>query len=337
MSDKKRLEKAYRDLQIQKAPDLWNRIEAGLEAREENPADEKPVRIHVDKRKGRKKNYRFEAGIAAAACCALLAAGSLKFNRGAQSGAMETNAVMAEGTMAAETTAAAALEPQETLAQKAEVPSYGDYAEGQNEAVPGGTSEAGIVRYESLALAGVPAPVPPENSVFVPDDHYYFTEDSLKDAGLLSQVQVKQVSYEESPDGLVHFVIYDVVVDKVLYSEDYVSEKQELQVKSPLTGDGADLYLLKEGGNYILPLKYEDGAYRLVYPECPQIEVTEDTRYVFHTGWQSLVDDRTAVVLKSSESPEDYYYDRMVLRDDAEFLSNLTALVQMKREAGKKA
>ena len=44
------------------------------------------------------------------------------------------------------------------------------------------------------------------------------------------------------------------------------------------------------------------------------------------------MDQKTAVVLKTAYSPNDYFYDRMVIRSDEEFLTNLTTLVETERE-----
>ena len=340
MSKNKKLKKAYRDLQIQEAPDLWERIESNLTPKNISQ-EEKPEIIHAEERKT-KKNYRAEAGLAAAACCALLVLGGMMGRqqmKTGMTGAAETTAgqVMMEAeTAAAQTTAAAETavesgrEEKNQMAAESVMPETSAEPSGQTDGIM-------TVSYDSLALNGTDTPAPPADAVYVPEDNYYFTEADLKDAGLLSQVTVENVSYENGPDGRADSLVYDVVVDNVLYSEDYVSNNQRLQVKSPLVGSGEEnslLYTLKEGGTYILPLKYEDGAYWLVYPSSPQIEVTEDMKYVFHTGWQSLVDDRTAVVLKNAESPEDFYYDRMVMRNDPVFLSNLTVLMEKMHSAG---
>ncbi|MBT9775678.1 hypothetical protein GPL15_04015 [Clostridium sp. MCC353] len=355
MSKNNELKKAYRDLQIQEAPDLWNRIEANLTSKDV-PEEDKPVIIHAEEKKKKKKrtNYRAEAGLAAAACCALLVFGGMAGRRQKgfeMAGTMETTMAAMETTagLAMETTADTAMDgPRDTI--RTETGPMAPEAEGAEASTQPGDSSGEEknqvsqygntprpVSYDSLALKGTPSPLPPENAVYVPGNNYYFTEADLKNAGFLGQVTVENVSYENGSDGRAVSVVYDVVVDKVLYSEDYVSEKQSLQVKSPLVGNGEDnslLYSLKAGGIYILPLKYENSAYWLLYPNSPQIEVTEDTRYVFHTGWQSLVNDQTAVVLKQAESPEDYYYDRMVMREDPVFLSNLTVLVEAAHRPG---
>lgn len=308
MSKNKELKKAYRDLQIQEAPDLWNRIEANLSPK---AVGEEPRIIHAAEKK-KKKNYRATAGLATAACCALLVFGGMAGREQMKSDIAGVAGNIEEAGMMAEETRTEGSGEEVTLAA----------------AYPG---DSITVSYDSLGLQGNKPPAPPENAVYVPGDHFYFTESDLKNAGLLSQVTVQAVSYESGRDSQADCVVYDVVTDKVLYSEDYVNEGQTLQVKSPLVGNGEEnslLYLLKEGGTYILPLKYENSAYWLVYPNSPQIEVTKDTKYVFHTGWQSLVKDQTAVVLKHAESPEDYYYDRIVMRNDPVFLIDLTVLME---------
>ena len=352
MSDKKRLEKAYRDLQAKEIPDLWSRIEDQLSPRELRQAETS------EQVKEKRSNYRFEAGLAAAACCILLAIGGLR----AQNGAMFEQAppIMEEtaskddggsgegkGSQGAEEMAAGtAAGPEASMEGKNEAESgaesVAEPVQGQrNQTGPSEIPELdfpgnyGPVRYEALALSGKEPKAPPENSSYVPEDHYYFTEADLRNTGLLCQVKVLEAGYEAEEDGTVHDVNYEVVIDKILYSEDYVKEQEHLLVKGTLVGNGpedAARYQMKEGGTYILPLAYEDGVYRLVYPNAPQIEVTQDTRYVFHTGWSSLVDQKTAVVLKTAYSPNDYFYDRMVIRSDEEFLTNLTTLVETERE-----
>ena len=56
--------------------------------------------------------------------------------------------------------------------------------------------------------------------------------------------------------------------------------------------------------------------------------MTGDGAYLFHSGYVSLVNDTTDVVIGSQEGENDYYYDRMVLRNDEDFLSQLVSLVE---------
>lgn len=60
----KDFEKEYRALMDSEAPDLWARIEAGLE--------EKPVSLHQKSSNGKKTHMKLWAGLAAACACAVL-------------------------------------------------------------------------------------------------------------------------------------------------------------------------------------------------------------------------------------------------------------------------
>ncbi|RGY96840.1 hypothetical protein [Clostridium sp. AM58-1XD] len=348
MSKNDKLKKAYRDLQLQEAPDLWERIEGGLKT-EETRHENQRAAVFANGRK-RQRMYQIGAGLAAA-CCLLFVAGSLFTGREgaadmAAAGTTAWSAAEAGTEAAAETAAEAHKEavPADTAEkmpkeagvpyETAAMPEYEDHAE-----ISDLTGLPGIIRYESLALAGTVVPVPDSEAVYEPADSYYFTEDSLREASLLSQAEVTEISYEKDSAGRIQNVVYEMNVDRVLYSEDYVSEGQSIRVKSPLVGSTAEnsmLYELKEGGTYILPLKAEGTEWWLAFPYAPQIEVTEDTRYLFHNGWKSLVDDRTSVVVMTAKKQGDCYYDRMVLRDDSEFLSNLAELTEAKRKEGEK-
>lgn len=307
MSRNEKLKNAYRNLQIQDTPDLWERISknlTGAEARE----DGDPGKIHETGKK-RRKRYRFEAGIAAAACCVIVALGSLTARRLGNPG---RSGPEMEGAFLQQETAG----PAKDVFEK----------------------EGGIVYYENLPLGGAHVQAPAKNTVCTAMD-FYFTEEVLKDTSLMVKAAVSKVFYDEESDGRIHNAIYEIEIDKVLYAENHISAGQKIRVKSPLI-EGGDarkpLYGLKEGGTYVLPLKYEDGSYRPVFPYAPQIEVTAESGYVYHNGWHSLVDHRSSVVLMTSQTPGDFYYDRMMLREDPDFLTELIQLVKQERKYGRK-
>ena len=79
----------------------------------------------------------------------------------------------------------------------------------------------------------------------------------------------------------------------------------------------------------------EDGVWELLYPFAPQIQVTGDGAYLFHSGYASLVSSEASVVIGSQEGESDYYYDRMLLRDDDNFLSDLISLVEREAQGRK--
>lgn len=378
MNEKKRLEKAYRDLQLQETPDLWEQIEGRLVSKERTEEEAKTeaddvrrvVPFQSEKKSRTRRYYRLGTGVAAAACCFFLAAGvmtgrKLFNNEGAglsgQSNfisatmaafenaagvtsagiAAETSAgEMSDGTAYFETQNSGQFAPAGITAK--DISSEDTVSEGtvsKNTVSEDTSSELDSVQYENLRLPKTPALLLPEHAIFTSPDGFYFAEERLRDADLLGQMTVTGVSFDTEADGFSHHVVYEMTVDTVLYSENYVNSGQKLEILSPLLGDStkeAVLYQLKKGGTYLLPLTYENGSYQLLYPASPQIEVTGDSEYVFHNGWQSLVNDRTRIVHKTPESPEDHYSDRLLLRDDKTFLSNLTALVETKKQEEKR-
>lgn len=324
MSKNKKLEKAYRDLQMQEVPDLWNRIETNLKSQPGGCGDTGP---------GKQKINRYGAGMAAA-CAAIIIIGAWKGIGGWDQRLSSTGTVAVEE---AATKAGTAMEDNGAAethisAEGQDIKNAGMMAEGQS------PNAQKILSYDSLSLLGTKAHLPLGEASFVPEDQRYFTEEVLKDTGLLAEAFVDSVSYEKDDQGRLSRAVYEIRVQRVLYSEDYVSEGQRLLVESPLVGSGGEvLYEMKEGGTYILPLKTGERACGLVFPYGPQIEVTKDQGYVFHNGFRSLVNEETSVVLMGKSAQEDYYYDRMVFRDDTVFLSNLTQLVESKRKDRRQA
>lgn len=318
MSKNNKLEKAYRDLQMQEVPDLWNRIESNLASQ--------PKHCEVI---GKRRRRNWLGSGLAAACAAVIAVGAW---RGI--GLWEQKTASMETATAGEKAAEAAETMEDRTEAQTSFSADGQTSEGsvgQMAAQAKGAHK--ILQYDSLSLMGTKAYLPPGETNFVSEDQRHFTEELLRDTVLLTEACVEAVSYEKDQQGRINQVIYEIKVQRVLYSEDYVSEGQKLLVESPLTGNGAEvLYEMKEGGTYILPLKAGERAYGLIFPYGPQIEVTKDQGYVFHNGFRSLVNEETSVVIMGEHGPEDYYYDRMVFRDDTVFLSNLTQLVETKRK-----
>lgn len=335
--NKKRLEQEYKKLQIRETPDLWDRIESGLTPREaELPPTHPAVKRH--------RTYQFRTGLAAAACCILALAGIRGISAVTDRIAMNEHAV--EMTAAGKAEAAgtetmegieniAGIENAESMVGNQEIPQETVSAD-QNQGIildivpeTFQTAPPRILSYDSLPLTGTAAPLPDSQASYTGEPNYYFTEDCIGDTELLCKVKVSDITYEPGEDGLIHDVIYEISVEDVLYAEDYVSAGQSIQVKSPLMGsEGQEtlLYGLKQGGSYILPLKNGENSYELVFPYAPQIEVTSDTRYLFHNGWQSLINEETSVVVMTTHQEGDDYYDRMLLRYDDDFLPTLIQL-----------
>ena len=139
------------------------------------------------------------------------------------------------------------------------------------------------------------------------------------------------VTLETNENQQTAFLVYDVVVDSVNYSEDYVTDLTRLTIKSPIVraiGQKNEiLYQLQKGETYLLPLKKQAESWELLFPFAPQIQKTEDGAYLFHSGYNSLIDDQTSVVVMDQEGSNDFYYDRMLLRNDDTFLSDYLSLI----------
>ena len=190
----------------------------------------------------------------------------------------------------------------------------------------------GVVYYGQLKAAVYQPVTIPQNAVTIPEDAQYFSEAVLRDAQLLCSGTVQSVSFEEDSSGKAVKVVYELILKQVYYAEDYITDMDRIVVKSPIIKTEGDemyvLYQLQPEGTYLLPLCRNDGDWELLYPFAPQIQVTGDGEYLFHSGYASLVNDSASLVIGSQEGRNDYYYDRMVLRKDEEFLSDLLALVE---------
>ncbi len=356
MMDEKRLEQEYRSLKCQQAPDLWNRIERNLQ---EHPERETEAEINVKERlgKGNQESIRLSrrqiyamATAAAAMLVLLVAAPGLMEGRLKKTSEPLQMANMAETLEAAPEAAAL-----ETVAESEEMTTAGnaelqaDTTENKVEAIaeenlPDAVSRAakngasskvlpdGVLMSDQLLLANYQPMSLPENVVTMAEDSQYFSEDILRDAELLCGGTVMGVSLEQDTSGKSVKVVYEMTLDQVYFAEDYTTGMETITVKSPIVKTEGDevyiLYQLQLGGTYLLPLHRSDQDWELLYPFAPQIQVTGDGAYLFHTGYVSLISEDTSVVIGRPEGNNDYFYDRMVLRRDENFLSDLLKLVE---------
>ncbi len=303
--DEKRLEQEYRKLKHQAVPDLWDRIEANL--------TEHPERMEISQTAGdgkqrsartvRRRNPVYGMAAAAAAVAVLAAA------------VPQMNQIRHKGSAIAG-------------AGSADTKLLSDEVSGQSVK----TMPDGVVDYSQLELAAYRPLKVPEQAVSIPEDTRYFSEAVLSDTELLCRGTVTSAALEEDDAGKAVKVVYEMTLDQVYYSEDYTTGMDHITVKSPIVKTDGDevyiLYQLQQGGSYVLPLRKEEADWELIYPFAPQIQVTGDGAYLFHTGYASLVNDEAALVVGSPESANDYYYDRMLLRKDDNFLSDFVTLVE---------
>lgn len=282
----------------------------------------------------KRTSYRMAA--AAAAAVALLVAAPQMLNRWpgygtANSGAGGMDTAMPEEALemdaAAQAAPETAVEEEMAPVEIKEIPNFAAPKYGN-----------GFLRYDQLQLVSYQPLAVPANAVTVPEDSQYFSEAIFRDTELLVGGTVTDVSLEYDGDGKAVKVVYEMNLDQVYYAEDYTTGLETLTVKSPIVETEGDevfiLYQLQPGGTYLLPLWQKNGDWELLYPFAPQIQVTGDGGYLFHSGYASLVTGDTSVVLGSQEGENDYYYDRMLLREDGNFLSDFVSLVENQVQGG---
>lgn len=290
--DEKKLEQEYRKLMRQSAPDLWSRIESGLD---ESPRRE-PVPVLQEEKK-RKRSLPY--GMAAAAAAVVLIAAGVRGVQG-DGGEMPwramNKAAALQETRTAATTAAAPEADMDMMAEMA-------------------PSEAGVVYSSGESLD--------------------FSEDMLADTAVLCKAAVDDVSFEYDSAGNAAVVVYKVAVQELCFVRDGVEAADILEIKSPVMEAGEEvdtvLYQLQPGENYLLPIKEQDGAWELLFPFTPQIQITDAGGYLFHSGYESLVTEETVPVKVGQEGVNDTFFDRMLLREDKEFLDDLIALIEQKQ------
>ncbi len=333
MKQKSSLEQEYKNLMSQSAPDLWDRIEGNLKEYPERghlPEHEdirKRTSGHVRPETSRSsystvyKWASFGTTAIIAAACLLVIAGpwySTLFPVRNQAGSsMETAAETTAGWIAGE-----------TLVDEEDSRTTADCIVNE----PSSDKTAGVLHYSQLNLASYSALSLPPHAVTVPEDTMYFSEDILADTELLCLGTVTSVSLETDSSQNAALLVYDITLDSICYSQDYTESLTSLTVRSPIVasegGENQILYQLQVGSSYVLPLKQLGSDWQLLFPFAPQIQITENGAYLFHSGYASLTDDQTLVVVGEPEGANDFYYDRMLLRDDDGFLSDVLSLVQ---------
>lgn len=315
--DKKQFAQEYRKMQAQNTPDLWNRIEAGLEG----SPDRKPETAG-HKRKAFRHSRTY--GLSAAAALVLLVMGVRLSGTGKSTASLEQTkhaVAMQEETVA-----------DEIMAWEAEIAAGDHMAETTEAAADGSMAGAAKNASETITARPVNALQVPADAITVPYDTRYFSEAVLAETELLCEASVTSAAFGEDESGWTDHVVYEVVIDAVYYAEGYVSEKETVEVTSPIVQADADeaylLYQLKPGATYLLPLRTAAGGWELIYPFAPQIEVAADQEYVFHTGYSSLINQNTLVMKGEKQGENDFYYDRMLVREDDNFLSDLISLIK---------
>ncbi len=178
-------------------------------------------------------------------------------------------------------------------------------------------------KYTELKLADIRPVSLPTVTVAQSPQTRYFTMDAFTDTELLAQATVQNINFIFNDNKEATSVVYTILTDNVYYSEgDYPSMgrysdgTELLTIISPIVrADDVWMYPLQVNRTYLLPLTVTDkGAINLVFPYAPQIELSLDGFCVFHSGWQALINDNTGYLLVECVHPDDYFYDRMLVR-----------------------
>lgn len=329
--NKKKIIHTYRQLKHSEAPDLWSRIEAGI--------DTAPSDITVNSSPSRKSTPY--ASLAAAALLFIVvsaAAAVTMLPKDFNSAQCVDKAVMNEAdfTCSAGLTEAGGTFSEDIADEAyAATPVHDEaattvpmYTEMNTASVKENCKEELPADYSRLLLADTHSVTLPDSVSSQSAQEKYFTLDALKDTDFLISATVKDISFGHNDNGEAYEVLYSVSADTVYFQNDALPAA-ELTVTSPIVQtDNVWLYPLYINRTYLLPLKYADGSLELIYPYAPQIEVTLDGYYIFHSGWQCLITDSTESITLPFIPSDDFYYDKMLIRGGCEFVNDLTDFIK---------
>jgi hypothetical protein len=234
------------------------------------------------------------------------------------------------------------------------------FSGGAVSAAPGGS-----IPYAALRFPDSAGPAESGLGAAISLDIVAFDESMMRYAsavveGVVTDTYQKEYRYDTATDkfgegGVLHnrrmTQVVCLRVTRVVFGEgEAIAPGQEIKIETECSNgcyETADPpYALRRGRTYVLPLSClddslsgvkevvsgditRDGEYGIVYPFAPQIEVTQDGQYVFHSLWESLWDDSTVNVETGDGSAF-----ALKLRGDGDFLSDLRAVVQRYQVGG---
>ena len=331
------IEREYREMMTQAAPDLWERIESGLEDHAETGGAESSHAETDRKETGRilhlprRRMYGAAAAVAAVLVILVAAPGFLEMNKIGSSSTARFAAGGAAYDMGAtlpETTAAA---PE----MAAEGGVDGAAAAGGAVAAEMAEDEYGEAATQEYRSGDLPESNEGQNTGSASLSAGQYIETDLKDTRFLCQVTIEKASNSEKADGRPH-IRYEARVDDIFYmSEDTDTEAVEKgdSIIIEAAADGTedlqqDSFMMKEGGVYIVPLTVRDGALEPVFPDEPQIEIKEDGGYLFPDRYVSLQDEETAVMQDGSDEGQGNPDGQVHIRKDERFIADLVGLIK---------
>lgn len=316
--DEQRLKQEYQNWKRQSAPELWDRIEKDLKNYPERELAKQEIQVEQRNRKtGRRAKGKIFYGAAGAAAVICLMVSVSGWYRGFL-------VRQGEGKEGYDTVFEAGIAEETRVAEETRI---AEEAEGAEEANGESKMQSEVILTGNADILRVP-----EDAFAVPADSAYFSQAVLADTELVCAGRIEDVSLEYDQQGRAVKVCYQFAVDQVYYAQDYFTGTEKITVKSPIVqAEGDEAYLLyqmRKGKMYLLPLKKQEGDWELVYPFAPQVQVTDGRGYLFHSGYSSLVNEETQVVRGEQEGENDYFYDRMLLREDGEFVADFLRLVE---------
>lgn len=282
----KKLKEIYKVHAENTTPDmdaLWEKIESGLEEKNESGVTSKPIR--------RKISMTKTAALTAACIAALIIVPVAVRNLDISN--EEMTASMDNGNYAEVQADSAANDavPEHNSAEEDTIAA--DFAAEEAESITDKNNNAQTVYYEKLSFAQA------EPIYEIPDGKTggddFFVEDSvLIETDMIVNAYIDRV-YSSGSGAMC----YEIIADDLETGE---TENILLVSATP--------YVMLENRSYVLPLKNSEDGYSLVFENAPQIERTLDGGLIFHNGWQTL-DVDSADVIYPQGKVDDFFYDRM--------------------------
>lgn len=204
----------------------------------------------------------------------------------------------------------------------------GNNLSGKNPAIENPGGEVGTILYSDLLFEKpvaleAPEPMSGQSGKIAP-----FTEELLSESAAFIKGTVTEIAFEND------HVIYTVLVSGVFGASKGVETGDTIRVVNDLytyTSLEGSVEKLQMGRTYLVPLiLYEEegkDVFSVLYPFAPQIQMTQDGKYLYPDHYTSL--DAPGASIVEMDTEEGYgYYGSMKLRDDQEFEKDLEKLVE---------
>lgn len=288
----KQIKKLYMEHIERSTPDmdaLWEKIESGLDPKPENGVTSKPVRKGISFTRPTLK-----WAVCAAALLIIPISVRLVRNSSVSNGFDSGGSyIQQEMNGASDMKDGGAYAPSYDMAADAESPANESF-----DANVGSTESTGanrrIVFYEELFSHQAEAISAPKAATS--GDDFFVEENVLIETDVIVNAYIDRV-YSKGDT-----VCYEITAEnaETLETESFVLES-------------ATPYVMKQDRTYLLPLKSENGEYRLVFENAPQIEYAENGGIIFHNGWKTLdaLEEDPIEVIYPQNGIDDFFYDRM--------------------------